>query len=63
MARKRPLLDFEVAAGDWDCVTVSRPTTGIDTAAVVIGFCVFPTDVVLNLCKYIYIWLHMIFKF
>eukprot|EP00435_Cladocopium_sp_Y103_P039837 s2497_g10.t1 len=24
MARKRPLLPFEVAAGDWDCVTVSR---------------------------------------
>ena len=25
LARKRPLLPFEVAAGDWDCVTVSRP--------------------------------------
>lgn len=24
MARKRPLLPFEVAAGDWDCVTISR---------------------------------------
>lgn len=30
---------------------------GIDTAAVVIGFCFFPTGVVLKLCKYnIYIW-------
>ena len=25
MARKRPLLDFETAAGDWDCVSVARP--------------------------------------